>query len=81
MTDAMEPPARDRRIDEGIMEEDERGHSPAGSRGSRSLTPQMSAKSPTLSARATGRSTARSKKSTVHVEDKQALLVYFIEII
>ena len=66
MTEAMEPPTRDR---EGvIMEEGERGPSPAGSR---TLTPQPSAKSPTLSARGT----ARSKKSmvTVTVEDKQIL--------
>ena len=66
MTEAMEPPTRDRH--EAIMEEEERGPS---STGSRTLTPQPSARSPTRSARATGRSTARSKKSTV--EDKYIL--------
>ena len=69
MTDAMEPPARDRQ--EAITEEDI-GPSPSGSR---SLTPQHSAKSPTRSARATERSarSARSKKSAVSVEDKQIM--------
>ena len=67
MTDAMEPPARERQV--AIAAEEDVGSSPSGSR---SVTPQHSAKSPTLSARATARS-ARSKRSAVSVEDKQIL--------
>lgn len=75
MTNAMEPPSRhdldqleDQTVPERLVETDRDSRSE-----SRTLTPQPSAKSPTPSARATARSTARSKKSTLSKQDKKEM--------
>ena len=73
MTNAMEPPTAEE-IEEQQNLPEKPYESPAGSRN---LTPQPSAKSPTPSMRATARSTARTMKSTKG--DQQQLLVFQLQ--